>query len=123
MSVIKAYSSNSAKVGIDGVPLAGVTIAEEYERHSEYPVLGFGDCVPSAILTFDRSYEIVLERAASIGDGVRLENAEPFELQIGARLYSGWGGTGRSKKKKPDGSEVQRIKIAALCCEEVPGDE
>lgn len=52
MSVIKAYSSNSAKVGIDGVPLAGVTIAEEYERHSEYPVLGFGDCVPSAILTF-----------------------------------------------------------------------
>ena len=94
MSVIKAYSSNSAKVGIDGVPLAGVTIAEEYERHSEYPVLGFGDCVPSAILTFDRSYEIVLERAASIGDGVRLENAEPFELQIGARLYSGWGGPG-----------------------------
>ena len=78
MSVIKAYSSNSAKVGIDGVPLAGVELAEEYERHSEYPVLGFGDCVPSAILTFDRSYEIVLERTASIGDGVRLENAEPF---------------------------------------------
>ena len=89
MSVIKAYSSNSAKVGIDGVPLAGVELAEEYERHSEYPVLGFGDCVPSAILTFDRSYEIVLERTASIGDGVRLENAEPFELQIGARLYGG----------------------------------
>ena len=38
MSVIKAYSSNSAKVGIDGVPLAGVELAEEYERHSEYPV-------------------------------------------------------------------------------------
>lgn len=37
MSVIKAYSSNSAKVGIDGVPLAGVELAEEYERHSEYP--------------------------------------------------------------------------------------
>ena len=96
MSVIKAYSSNSAKVGIDGVPLAGVTIAEEYERHSEYPVLG---------------------------DGVRLENAEPFELQIGARLYSGCRCTELKKTKKPDGSEVQRIKIAALCCEEVPGDE
>ena len=89
MSVIKAYSSNSAKVGVDGVPLAGVALAEEYERHSEYPVLGFGDCVPSAILTFDRSYEIVLERTASIGDGVRFENAEPFELQIGGRLYGG----------------------------------
>ena len=45
MSVIKAYSSNSAKVGINGVPLAGIELAEEYERHSEYPVLGFGDCV------------------------------------------------------------------------------
>ena len=45
------------------MPLAGVELAEEYERHSEYPVLGFGDCVPSAILTFDRSYEIVLERS------------------------------------------------------------
>ena len=65
MSVIKAYSSNSAKVGIDGVPLAGVELAEEYERHSEYPVLGFGDCVPSAILTFDRSYEIVLACAGT----------------------------------------------------------
>lgn len=32
MSVIKAYSSNSAKVGVDGVPLAGVALAEEYER-------------------------------------------------------------------------------------------
>ena len=89
MSVIKAYSSNSAKVGVDGVPLAGVVLAEEYERHSEYPVLGFGDCVPSAILTYDRRYEIVLERSANIGDGVRFENAEPFELQIGGRLYSG----------------------------------
>lgn len=123
MSVIKAYSSNSAKVGIDGVPLAGVELAEEYERHSEYPVLGFGDCVPSAILTFDRSYEIVLERTASIGDGVRLENAKPFEIQIGARLYGGCRCTELKKTKKPDGSEVQRIKIAALCCEEVPGDE
>lgn len=121
--MIKAYSSNSAKVGIDGVPLAGIELAEEYERHSEYPVLGFGDCVPSAILTFDRSYEIVLERAASIGDGVRLENAEPFELQIGARLYGGCRCTELKKTKKPDGSEVQRIKIAALCCEEVSGDE
>ena len=65
MSVIKAYSSNSAKVGVDGVPLAGVVLAEEYERRSEYPVLGFGDCVPSAILTFDRRYEIVLERSGS----------------------------------------------------------
>lgn len=94
-----------------------------FERHSEYPVLGFGDCVPSAILTFDRSYEIVLERAASIGDGVRLESAEPFELQIGARLYGGCRCTELKKTKKPDGSEVQRIKIAALCCEEVSGDE
>mgnify|MGYP001059775707 CR=1 FL=1 len=89
MSVIKAYSSNLDKVGVDGVPLAGVVLAEEYERHSEYPVLGFGDCVPSAILTFDRRYEIVLERSANIGDGVRFENAEPFELQIGTRLYGG----------------------------------
>ena len=82
MSVIKAYSSNSAKVGIDGVPLAGVELAEEYERHSEYPV-----------------------------------------LQIGARLYGGCRWTELKKTKKPDGSEVQRIKIAALCCEEVSGDE
>lgn len=123
MSVIKACSSNSAKVGIDGVPLAGVELAEEYERHSEYPVLGFGDCVPSAILTYDRRYEIVLERSANIGDGVRFENAEPFELQIGGRLYSGCRCTELRKTKKPDGSEVQRIKIAALCCEEVSGDE
>ena len=92
MSVIKAYSSNSAKVGINGVPLAGIELAEEYERHSEYPVLGFGDCVP-------------------------------FELQIGARLYGGCRCTELKKTKKPDGSEVQRIKIAALCCEEVSGDE
>ena len=33
------------------------------------------------------------------------------------------GKTELKKTKKPDGSEVQRIKIAALCCEEVPGDE
>ena len=123
MSVIKAYSSNSAKVGIDGVPLAGVTIAEEYERHSEYPVLGFGDCVPSAILTFGRRYEIVLERSANIGDGVRFENAEPFELQIGGRLYSGCRCTELKKTKKPDGSEMQRIKITALDREEASENE
>ena len=123
MSVIKAYSSNSDKVGVDGVPLAGVALAEEYELRSEYPVLGFGDCVPSAILTFDRRYEIVLERSANIGDGVRFENAEPFELQIGTRLYGGCRCTELRKTKKPDGSEMQRIKIAALCCEEVSGDE
>ena len=123
MNTIKAYSSNSDKVGVDGVPLAGVVLAEEYERHSEYPVLGFGDCVPSAILTYDRRYEIVLELSASIGDGVRFENAEPFELQIGGRLYSGCRCTELRKTKKPDGSEAQRIKIAALCCEEVSGDE
>lgn len=123
MNTIKAYSLNSDKVGVDGVPLAGVTIAEEYELRSEYPVLGFGDCVPSAILTFDRRYEIVLERSASIGDGVELENAEPFELQIGGRLYSGCRCTELKKTKKPDGSEMQRIKIAALDREEVSGDE
>lgn len=101
MSVIKAYSSNSAKVGIDGVPLAGVELAEEYERHSEYPVLGFGDCVPSAILTFDRSYEIVLERAASIGDGVRLESAEPFELQIAPDSTAAAAARSLKKQKSP----------------------
>ena len=81
MNTIKAYSSNSDKVGVDGVPLAGVVLAEEYERHSEY------------------------------------------ELQIGGRLYSGCRCTELRKTKKPDGSEAQRIKIAALCCEEVSGDE
>ena len=123
MSVIKAYSSNSAKVGVDGVPLAGVALAEEYERHSEYPVVGFGDCEPSAILIFDRRYEIVLERAASIGDGVRLESAETFELQIGGRIYRGCRCTEIRKTKKPDGSEVQRIKISALEREEVSDNE
>ena len=121
--MIKAYSANTAKIGVDGVPLGAVTLAEEYEDYSEYPVRGFGDSCPSAILTFDRSYEIVLERTASIGDGVRFENAEPFELQIGGRLYGGCRCTELRKTKKPDGSEVQRIKIAALCCEEVSGDE
>ena len=29
--MIKAYSANSAKVGVDGVPLGAVTLAEEYE--------------------------------------------------------------------------------------------
>lgn len=29
MSMIKAYSANSAKVGVDGVPLGAVTLAEE----------------------------------------------------------------------------------------------
>ena len=101
MSVIKAYSSNSAKVGVDGVPLAGVALAEEYELRSEYPVLGFGDCVPSAILTFDRRYEIVLERSANIGDGVRFENAEPFELQIGGRLTAAAAAQSFGKQKSP----------------------
>ena len=110
MSVIKAYSSNSAKVGVDGVPLAGVVLAEEYERHSEYPVLGFGDCVPSAILTFDRRYEIVLERSANIGDGVRFENAEPFELQIGGRLYSG----SENKKARRLGGAANKDRRALL---------
>ena len=121
--MIKAYSANTAKIGVDGVPLGAVTLAEEYEDYSEYPVRGFGDSCPSAILTFDRSYSVILEREVSVGDGVRLENIGEFELQIGGRLYSGCRCTELRKTKKPDGSEVQRIKIAALCCEEVPGDE
>ena len=59
MSVIKAYSSNSAKVGVDGVPLAGVVLAEEYERHSEYPVLGFGDCVPQLFIVRRRDMSLL----------------------------------------------------------------
>ena len=87
--MIKAYSANTAKIGVDGVPLGAVTLAEEYEDYSEYPVRGFGDSCPSAILTFDRSYSVILEREVSVGDGVRLENIGEFELQIGGRIYSG----------------------------------
>lgn len=123
MNMIKAYSSNTEKVGVDGVPLAGILLAEEYESCSEYPVLGFGDCSPSAILIFDRRYRVVLERDASVGDGVTLENAGSFELQVGDRLYSDCRCTELKRTKKPDGSEKQRITIAAPKRREVSADE
>lgn len=123
MNMIKAYSSNAAKVGVDGVPLGGVTLAEEYESYSEYPVLGFGDSCPSAILTFDRKYGVVLERETGLGDGVRFDNIGAFELQVGGRLYSGCRCTELKKIRKPDGSEREKITILALDRQEVSGNE
>ena len=123
MSMIKAYSSNSAKIGIDSVPLAGTVLAEEYERCSEYPVLGFGDSAPSAILTFNRHYVIVLERDTAVGDGVELNSAASFELQIGDAIYSGCRCTEIKKTKKPDGSEKQKITIIAPVRQEVAAGE
>ncbi len=123
MNMIRAYSSNAAKLGVDGVPLAGVTLAEEYESYSEYPVLGFGDSVPSAILTFDRRYSIVLERDVSTGDGVSFEGSGSFELQLGGRIYSGCRCTELKRLRKPDGSVRERITICALERQEVSVSE
>ena len=121
--MIKAYSANTAKIGVDGVPLGAVTLAEEYEDYSEYPVRGFGDSCPSAILTFDRSYSVILEREVSVGDGVRLENIGEFELQIGGRIYSGCRCIQLKKIRKPDGYELEKITIRALDRQEVSANE
>lgn len=123
MNLIKAYSSNSAKIGVDGVPLAGTVLAEERERCSEYPVLGFGDSAPSSILTFNRHYVIVLERETAVGDGVALDCNGSFELQIGDVIYSGCRCTEIGKIKKPDGSEKQKITIIAPARQEAAADE
>lgn len=123
MNMIRAYPAPSAKLGVDGVPLAGVTLAEEYESRSEYPVLGFGDSCPSAILTFDRRFGIVLERDAGIGDGVSFEGIGVFELQLGSRIYSGCRCTELKRLRRLDGSVTERITICALERQEVSAGE
>lgn len=123
MNMIRAYSSNTAKAGVDGVPLAGVTLAEEYESCSEYPVLGFGDSDPSAILIFDRRYGVVLERDVSTGDGVSFEGGGSFELQLGGRIYSGCRCTELKRIRKPDGSVRERITLCAPERQEVSVNE
>ena len=123
MNMIKAFSSNTARVGVDGVPLAGVTLAEEHESRCEYPVLGFGDSCPSAYLTFDRRYGVVLERDTSVGDGVSFENAGTFELQLGGRIYSGCRCIELERIRKPDGSQREKITIRALERQEAESNE
>ncbi len=123
MNIIRTCRADTDRVGVNGVPLAGVTLAEEYESYSEYPVLGFGDSCPSAILTFDRRYGVVLERSAAVGDGVSFENIGSFELQLGGRIYGGCRCTELKKEKAPDGSEREKITIRAAERQEVEGNE
>lgn len=123
MNTVRACSPNTDKVGINGVPLAGVTLAEEYVSCEEYPVLGFGDSCPSAILSFDRSYAVVLERSACVPDGVRPESLGEFELVIGGTIYSGCRCTEIRRERKPDGTLCEKIRIRALDRQEAENDQ
>ena len=123
MNMIGAYSANTDKVGINGVPLAGVTLAEEYESCEEYPVLGFGDSCPSAMLTFDRRYTVVLERSACVPDGVRPEKLGEFEILVGGTIYSGCRCTEIRRARRPDGELCEKITVRALDRQEAEDNE
>ncbi len=123
MSFIRARCPNTDKIGVNGVPLSGVTLAEEYESWNEHPVLGFGDSCPSAILTFDRRYTVVLERSACVPDGVRPESLGEFELLVGGTIYGGCRCTEIRRARRPDGELCEKITVRALDRQEAENDE
>ena len=114
MTMLKTAPSESSVVKINGAPLSAVTAVSEYERRSEKTVTGFGDSQPSATVAFNTGYYIELERVCPVCDGAQLELSEPFTLQVGAWIYSGCRCTELGSVKKPDGTEIQRIKITAI---------
>lgn len=114
MTMLKAAPSESSVVRINGVPLSAVTAVSEYERCSEKTITGFGDSQPSATVAFNISYYIELERVCPVCDGAQLKLSEPFTLQTGAWIYSGCRCTELGSVKKPDGTEIERIKITAI---------
>ncbi len=114
MTMMKAAPSESSIVRLNGVPLSAVTAVSEYERRSEKTITGFGDSQPSATVAFNTGYYIELERVCPVCDGAQLKLSEPFTLQTGAWLYSGCRCTELGSVKKPDGTEIQRIKITAI---------
>lgn len=114
MTMLKAAPSESSVVKINGAPLSAVTAVSEYERRSEKTITGFGDSQPSATVAFNTGYYIELERVCPVCDGARLKLNDPFTLQTGAWIYSGCRCTDFGSVKKPDGTEIQKIKITAI---------
>lgn len=114
MTMLKTAPSESSAVRINGVPLSAVTAVSEYERRSEKTVMGFGDSQPSAAVAFNTGYYIELERVCPVCDGAQPKLSEPFTLQTGAWIYSGCRCTELGSVKKPDGTEIRRIKITAI---------
>lgn len=114
MTMLKAAPCESAPVRLNGVPLSAVVGVSEYERRSEKTITGFGDSQPSVTVAFNVSYVIELERVCPVSDGAQLKFDGTFTLQTGAWLYSGCRCTELGSVKKPDGTEIQRIKITAI---------
>lgn len=104
--------SPTGNICINSKPLPCVTKLSENEKRSSHPVIGFGDSLPSSVITFSQGWSIELECADEKTAG-KVPTGEEFTLTVDGRTYSGCRTVEKSKTEMPDGSRLVRLVIYA----------
>lgn len=104
--------SQTGNICINSKPLPCVTKLSENEKRASHPVIGFGDSLPTSVITFSQGWSIELE-CADEKAALEVPTDGEFTLTAGDRMYSGCRTVEKCKTEMPDGSRLVRLVIYA----------